>query len=38
MKDKIAIDDFQQLGFTTFSFDGGHDLDENTLSKILKEE
>jgi predicted esterase len=38
MKDKIAIDHFQQLGFTTFSFEGGHDLEENTLSKILKEE
>ena len=37
-KDEEAIDHFQQLGFTTFYFDGGHDLDENTLSKILKEE
>lgn len=37
-KDEEAFHHFQQLGFTTFSFDGGHDLDENTLSKILKEE
>jgi predicted esterase len=37
-KDEEAFHHFQQLRFTTFSFDGGHDLDENTLSKILKEE
>jgi predicted esterase len=36
INDKLAIDHFQQLGFTTFLFDGGHDLDENTLLNILK--
>jgi predicted esterase len=35
---KMAIEHFQQLGFTPFTFDGGHDLDENTLVKLLKSE
>ena len=37
-KDEEAIHYFLQLGFTTFTFDGGHDLDENTLVKLLKSE
>jgi predicted esterase len=37
-KDEEAIHYFQQLGFTTITFDGGHDLDENTLVNILKSE
>lgn len=37
-KDEEAFHYFQQLGFTTFTFDGGHDLDENTLVKLLKSE
>ena len=37
-KDEETILHFQQLGFTTFSFDGGHDLDENTLVNLLKSE
>lgn len=38
INDKLAIDHFQQLGFTTILFDGVHDLDECTLLKILKKE
>ncbi len=34
----LAIDYFVQLGFTTITFDGGHDLDENTLVNILSSE
>ena len=33
-----AIEHFEQLGFTTITFNGGHDLDENTLLKLLKSE
>jgi predicted esterase len=35
---EMAIVHFQQLGFSTFTFDGGHDLDENTLLNVLKSE
>lgn len=37
-KDEEAIHNFQQLGFTIITFDGGHDLDEKTLVKLLKSE